>query len=388
ANGNIVTISAVGSYVLSGELEGQVIVNTGDDAMDVTLVFEGVSITDEVGPVLWIQQAKDVHLQLARDSENLLRSGKEEDLATFDASREGAALYAEDDLKIEGSGKLTIQGYRNNGITCKDDLDILDGSLLVQAANNGIRASESLDIRGGAIAVQAGNDGLKTSSAEKDGKGWIRIRDGAVTVDAQGDGISAETDLFIEGGSLSIAGGQAVFANADPALLDGRRALKAKGNLTIQDGTLMLLAPNGDGIRAGGEATLSGGTVVIQAGDDGIQTGGQGSGVGALTLSGSQLFVCAENQALKCEGGFAVNGGRLLALADSGKQMVGSGSQPCLFASVRGKAGDSFEIQGADWLADFRASYDYKSLLYSDETLKSGETVTVRCGDRELQATA
>ena len=387
ADGGTVTISAVGSYTLSGSLEGQVVVDTGDDAMDVTLVFDGVSIANPNGPALWVRQAKNVYLQLTEGSENLLQSGREEDLATYDATREGAALYAEDDLKIEGTGQLRVNGFLNNGITCKDDLDIRGGSLMVQAANNGIRASESLDLSGGAVAIQAGNDGMKTTSAQKEGKGWICIRGGALTISAQGDGVSAETDLRIQGGVAVVAGGQTVVAGADPALLEGKDALKAKGGVTMEDGSLDLFAPQGDGIRCSGEAVLSGGKVDIRAGDDGIQTGVQGSGLGSLAIRGGQLRICAENQALKGEAGFALSGGRLLALSDSGKQLAAQGGQPCLYAAVRGWAGDTVRVSGADWLEDFRAAYDYKSLLYSDEALQAGEAVSVFCGEQEIQAT-
>ena len=46
------------------------------------------------------------------------------DLAAYDGTQDGAALYAEDDLKLSGEGELEILGYLNNGLTCKDDLDI------------------------------------------------------------------------------------------------------------------------------------------------------------------------------------------------------------------------------------------------------------------------
>ena len=205
AEGSTVTISTVGSYRLSGTLEaGQIIVDTGEDAVNVTLILDGADIANADGPALCVRQAKNLYLQLADGSVNSLRSGVEADLASYDETRSGAALFAEDDLIIEGGGSLSIYGYRNNGVTCKDDLEIRGGTLTVTAANNGVRASESLVVSGGEISVSAGNDGLKTSSAKKAGKGYVEISGGTISITAQDDGIQAATDLRITGGSVSI----------------------------------------------------------------------------------------------------------------------------------------------------------------------------------------
>ena len=184
--GGTVTISAVGTYTLSGKLdEGQIIVNTGDDAMDVTLVLDGASISNSAGPAIQILQAKNLRLQLR--GENRLQSGVRTDMASFDGTASGAALFSEDDLDIEGEGSLEVLGYLNNGITCKDDLDINSGAITVTAANNGIRGSESVEIKGGTVTVSCGNDGVKASSAKKEGKGGLFGRLGAYLGDVRGE---------------------------------------------------------------------------------------------------------------------------------------------------------------------------------------------------------
>lgn len=201
--GGTVTISAVGTYTLSGKLdEGQIIVDTGDDAMDVTLVLDGASISNSAGPAIQILQAKNLRLQLR--GENRLQSGVRTDMASFDGTASGAALFSEDDLDIEGEGSLEILGYLNNGITCKDDLDINSGTITVTAANNGIRGSESVEIKGGTVTVSCGNDGVKASSAKKEGKGYVEVKGGTLNIVSDGDGISAASDLSISGGSVVI----------------------------------------------------------------------------------------------------------------------------------------------------------------------------------------
>ncbi len=201
--GTVVTIGAVGSYRLSGNLdEGQIVVDTGENAMDVTLILDGVRIQNSSDAAIWVRQAKNLRLQLR--GENLLISGTPADLAAFDGTASGAALYSEDDVDLEGDGSLEILGYLNNGITCKDDLDVNSGTLKITAANNGLRGSESVEIKGGSVTITAGNDGVKATSAKKPGKGYVEISGGSLWVDSAGDGISAVSDLTISGGSVTL----------------------------------------------------------------------------------------------------------------------------------------------------------------------------------------
>ena len=225
AEGGVVTIGAAGSYLVSGSLdEGQLRVDTGDHAVEVILTLENASIANSTDAALHIQQAKNLRLRLA--GENRLVSGKPEDMAAHDETATGATLYSEDDVDIEGEGSLEIFGYLNNGITCKDDLDINSGSLTVTAVNHGIRASESVELKGGTVTVTAGKDGLKATSAKKAGKGYVDVIDGSLLVHSGGDGISAASDLRISGGSV--------------ALFTDKQALQAAG--TLQLGQCELLA--------------------------------------------------------------------------------------------------------------------------------------------------
>ena len=171
-SGSVISIGAAGSYIVSGTLDdGQLVVDTGDEAMDVWLTLDNASISNRGGAALYVKQAKNLYLSTLSGTKNRLVSGTEADMAAYDGTQDGAALFSEDDLKLSGEGELEILGYLNNGLTCKDDLDIEGGSLRVQAAGNGLRGSESVEIKGGAVAVIAGNDGIKSSSAKKAGKG-------------------------------------------------------------------------------------------------------------------------------------------------------------------------------------------------------------------------
>lgn len=378
AEGNTVTVGAVGEYRLSGELNGQIVVDTGEDAVDVTLILDGAQITNPEGPAIWVKQAKNVHVQLAAGSENLLVSGTEADLASYDDTRSGAALFSEDDLILEGEGSLTVHGYLNNGVTCKDDLKILGGALEVLSANNGIRASESITVSGGSIAVLSGNDGLKTSSDAKEGKGYIEISGGTIAVQSGGDAVTAMTELRISGGTIRTASRQ------DRITTGSRKGLKAGQLLDISGGVLEITADE-DGLHCDGEVRMSGGDVRILA-TTGIQAGVRDSGEGDILLSGGTLFIAAVKQALKAEGNLFCNN-ELLALCGSDKQAdPHEGGQAWLRVSVDGSQGDEVRIgMGTETQT---APLSFRILLYSSASLQQGDSVSLSVGSRDYTAAA
>lgn len=194
--GSAVVISAAGVYEVTGvSSEKTLVVNTGDDPMDVTLILNNVQITSLSEPCIRVDQAGHFRLQLASGSQNKLIWGEESMLQSPDPNAAGAALYSADDMDIEGEGALTVCGYINNGIGCKKDLDINGGVITVTAANNGIKGNNSVQIKGGSISVSARGDGVKATVTDKEGKGFVEITDGTVAIEAWGDGVQAATEL-------------------------------------------------------------------------------------------------------------------------------------------------------------------------------------------------
>ena len=174
----VLTISTGGAYRLSGSLpDGQVVVDTGEEKQDVQLILDGVSIRCAGDAALHIRRAGDTDIYTMPDTESRLVSGTERELVA-DPNASGAALQAEDDIDLHGPGSLIVEGYLNNGIGCKNDIDILDGDCTIIAVNNGLKGNESVEISGGSLSIRCGNEGIKTDDAEKEGKGNIRIAGG------------------------------------------------------------------------------------------------------------------------------------------------------------------------------------------------------------------
>lgn len=371
--GQAVTISAAGTYEVTGESNDKaIVVDTGDDPMDVTLVLNGAHIVCLSGPALHVRQAKQFRLQLA--GENSLRSGTEDMLQQLDPEASGGALYSEDDMDIEGDGSLAVYGYLNNGIACKKDLDLNSGTISVLAANNGVKGNNSVQVKGGSLSVSAWGDGIKATTLDKEGKGYVEILGGTVTVESWSDGIQAATELRLNGGSLTVT------AKGDGSAASSK-ALKAQDSILISGGEIRLNSQE-DAVRCSdGSVSISGGKLSIFTLADGIQAGEKASGIGDLSVTGGEVSISAGSQAMKAQGSFSVSGGSVQALCGSEKQSRPAGS-PSLLCLISGAEGDAVQLSG---LGSVEALQSYKCLLLVNEQLSAGQQITVsnRVGSTE-----
>ena len=123
-NGSSVTVTAAGTYQISGTLtDGQIIVDTAD-AENVTLVLDGVDITSQTSAPIYVANAEKVIMILAAGSENIVTDG-DTYLALDESGEPNATIFSKDDLTINGEGALIVNANYNNGIVSKDDLNML-----------------------------------------------------------------------------------------------------------------------------------------------------------------------------------------------------------------------------------------------------------------------
>ena len=399
-NGNVVSISAPGSYTVSGKLsDGQIIVDVPGEGAELKLILNNADITNLSGHAIHIKNGKDLELRLAEGSVNSLTSGTP--VMTSDGNSSGAALYAEDDMEIDGDGKavLNVKGYINNGIACKNDLDIKAGQINITAVNNGLRGSDSVEIKGGSITIDAGNDGVKSTTADKEGKGYISIEAGSLSVTAGGDGISADTELSITGGSvevrttgnpetesckgikankaLSVSGGDvkvyaedhAMQCNGDINISGGElelgsnlsKAIKVDGKLDISGGAVNMDSQE-DAVDSIGDVSITGGFVYISTMHDGIQAGEANSGKGNISVTGGDVLIDAYKLGFNPRGELSVSGGTVLAISGTDKTIPGDGFSQYSWNGVKG---DEVSLEGSGVSAKLHSMYGYKSVLVS-----------------------
>lgn len=203
---NIYKITKAGSYYLSGELENGQIYVEALDSEKVYLYLDNVTISCDFDSPIYFKSADKGYVNATPDSQNEIIDARGKDYVASDTSG-SAAIYAECDLNIQGTGSLSVTGNYNNGIHTKDDLSIKDISLSVKAYDNAIKGNDSLEIKSGDItAISTGGDTLKTSNSDISSKGnqrgTISISGGNINLYACQDAIDASYDVNITGGTL------------------------------------------------------------------------------------------------------------------------------------------------------------------------------------------
>ncbi|MHC5247839.1 carbohydrate-binding domain-containing protein [Enterococcus sp. LJL90] len=264
----VITITTGGTYILSGEYDGEIIVSADADADEVQLVLNGVNITNDDSSAIYVEQAEKVKITLAKGTTNTVSDGSDYVYDSADEDEPDAAIFSKDDLTINGSGTLIVNGNYNNGIRGKDDVVITNGNIQVTAVNNAIKAKDSLSIAGGTFDLTTtSGDGIQVNGTDTD-TGWIAIDGGDFTINSGNDGIQAETNLSISEATIEITAG----GGADATVSDttqSYKGLKVGANLIIDAGTFTIDSAD-DSIHSNNNVTINGGSLDLSSGDDGI----------------------------------------------------------------------------------------------------------------------
>lgn len=311
--GGEVMIREKGNYVLSGTLNGSIRIEAPEEDK-VRLILNGVTIASTQGPAIYETQSDKLIITLAEGTVNTLTDGP---MVTDEDDTIGAALYAEDDLSINGTGSLVINGTQKHGIQSKADLVIADGHITVSAVTDGIRSRNSILLLDGTLNITAGGDGITTTRTDAEGKGWIVLAGGDVTAKT-GDGAGAVRASANSKGSFGGRGRMDDWGGASTASDSGvsQKAVKAATDLTVLGGAYAFDCAD-DGLH-GVSVTVRGGAFAIQSGDDGMHAdkeltvyagsidiaqcyeGLEGENV---TVSGGEIRIVSSDDGINASGG-------------------------------------------------------------------------------------
>ncbi len=318
ASGNVVTITAAGTYVVSGTLaDGQILIAAASTD-EVHLVLNGAHITSKTGAPLYASQCKKLIVTLADGTQNSLTDGGA-DFQYADAAEEepNAALFCKDDLTLNGTGSLTVQADFHNGIGSKDNLLIVSGEIAVSAANHGLRGNDSVTVLAGSLSIAAGNDGIQTNNSKDSALGWVLIESGDLAIAAGHDGIQADTAICVAGGALNITTGA---ASSSDTTSDSYKGMKAATDITVIGGSLVISSED-DSIHANGNITIEDGTLTLSSGDDGIHADGN------LTVHAGTIKVTQSYEGLEAAN-IRITGGDIdLVSSDDGLNAAGGADQ-------------------------------------------------------------
>ncbi len=315
ADGNKITFTAQGTYLVSGELQGQLIVDTPDPEK-VMLILNGVSVTCEDGPALLVNTAaKKVVFYSAQGSVNLFSDGTDYYAESENGTSGGlpnACIWSAEDLKFDGKGEIYITGNCDKGINTKDDLEIAGGKVCVSAIGAGVRGNDSVTITGGYLHVtSSAGDGIKTSNTDE-GKGNLTVSGGEVYVDCFGDGISASAALSISGGSISICTEGTVDASASPAPWSMERPGGPGGGGPggggpggMNEGNPNKSSTSAKGLKSVGLLLITGGNITVDCTDDALHSDS------ALQIDDGNLYLSASDDGIHAEQSVMINGGAI-----------------------------------------------------------------------------
>lgn len=206
-DGNVITITSGGTYIISGTLtEGQLVVDADDEK--VQLVLDNADITCATSAAIYVKSAGKTFITLAEGSENILMNTAE--FETIDDNNIDAVIFSKDDLALNGSGTLTINSENGHGIVSKDDLKITGGTYNITAASHALSGKDSVRIAAGTFNLVSGKDGIHSENADDSSKGYVYIAGGEFTIDSTGDGIDASNIVQIDDGTFDITAGGGV----------------------------------------------------------------------------------------------------------------------------------------------------------------------------------
>lgn len=203
-DGDTITITEEGTYILSGSLtNGQIVVEA--ENAKVQLVLDNADISCETSAAIYVKDADKVFITTTDGSTNTVCTSGE--FEAIDDNNIDAAIFSKSDLTLNGAGSLEVTCPNGHGILSKDDLAITSGEYVVDAGKHALSGKDSVRIAGGIFDLTAGRDGIHSENTDEGEKGFVYIENGSFTITSDGDGIDASYVVEIVDGSFDITAG-------------------------------------------------------------------------------------------------------------------------------------------------------------------------------------
>lgn len=292
------TIQEEGCFIVRGSMsDGMIIVDSNNKAK-IQIVLDGVNLTSSQSAPIYVKQADKVFITLAEESENTLENGGS--FSAIDENDIDAVIFSKDDLTLNGLGKLTISSPAGHGIVSKDDLVLAtEGTYAITCASSGLNANDSIRIRDVDLSISSGKDGMHAENSEDSALGFIYVLNGTISIDAQGDGMSASSYMHIIDGDFAIVcgggyvNGEVKTSSSWGDMPNGRggmkkpnepstpvqeesdedstsmKGLKSTGKMTLENGVFVIDSAD-DSIHANEAIVIKNGSYTLSSGDDGI----------------------------------------------------------------------------------------------------------------------
>jgi hypothetical protein len=276
SDGQTINITSEGVYVITGTASNASIIVEAGDEDKVQLVLDGVTMTNDSTPCIYVKSADKVFVTTT-DSENTLSV-----TGTFTADGDtntDAVIFSKDDLVLNGVGVLNIQSS-DNGVTCKDDLKITGGTINIVCQSDGLEANDSIRIADGEISISTNKDGIHAENDDDDTVGYFYMCGGTLKVKAGDDAVHATTIIQIDGGAIDLSAhegleatwiqindGTVNIAASDDGINAAYKSAKISPTVEFNGGYVTIVMGSGDtdAVDSNGNLIITGGTLDITA---------------------------------------------------------------------------------------------------------------------------
>lgn len=194
---DVTTITSAGSYILTGAYAGiTVSVGNGETAH---LFLNNTTISGGTGIAISNTNKKSTLIITAcENTENEVAS----------TADDANAIHVKGTLKINGTGTIKVSA-KKNGIKVSEGLSIADSTINLTAENHALSA-RFIEAENAKINVlSAGKDALNAECDDETqaftlDEGYVSLKSSKVSASVSGDGIQADTFVYITGGNVDI----------------------------------------------------------------------------------------------------------------------------------------------------------------------------------------
>jgi len=196
-----VKISTAGNYILTGYYTSGIVISVGNN--ETTHIYlNNATIANNAGIAISNTNKKSSLIITVLDG------------TTNSVTNNGTdvnAIHVKGNLSINGTGTLNIESSSKSGIKVSKALEIVDATINIESNNHGISARSILVDSAEINVEEAKKDGLNaecddetTEFPDDYSEGFIKLINTNYSCDVDGDGIQADTLVYIEGGIIDI----------------------------------------------------------------------------------------------------------------------------------------------------------------------------------------
>lgn len=194
---DVTTITTAGSYILTGAYAG-ITVSVGNDET-AHLFLNNATISGGAGIAISNTNKKSTLIITACENTENEVASKGDDVN---------AIHVKGTLKINGTGTINVSA-KKNGIKVSKGLSIAESTLKITAGNHALSARVIKTENAKINVLSAGKDALNAECDDKTqeftlDEGYVSLKNSKVFASVSGDGIQADTFVYITGGSVDI----------------------------------------------------------------------------------------------------------------------------------------------------------------------------------------